>query len=138
MNLFKNLEIVLICDSISVWNLNLHLKQSCREFCGEKFFFLLQPLKKFAKASKMVFKLFGKKNSKKWRRERGALAGRGLAFGPLAEAGPARPRVTPLPAPALAPRPRARDTVARRQRSAAVWRGCGDLDAPWSTTVDVW
>ena len=29
------------------------------------------------------------------RRERGALAGRGLAFGPLAEAGPARPRVTP-------------------------------------------
>ena len=41
------------------------LKQICREFCREQFFFLLQPLKRFVKASKVTFKLFGKIISKK-------------------------------------------------------------------------
>ena len=52
------------------------------------------------------------------KRERAALAGRGLASGPLAEAGPARPRVTPSTRENRVHargRPH-RDAVARRQR----------------------
>jgi len=69
---------------------------------------------------------------------KGALARRGLASSPLAEAGPARPRSTPSPRPRQSRvhtcgRPR-RDALARRLRSAAAWRACGDLDAPWSAT----
>jgi len=52
---------------------------------------------------------------------KGALAGRGLASGPLAEAGPARPRVTPLPAPAPAPRPHARTAAPRRHGTPAAF-----------------
>ena len=51
------------------------LKQSCREFYGEQFFFLLQPLKSFVKASRVSFKLFGEKKFKKNKRGQ-ALLGR--------------------------------------------------------------
>ena len=55
----------------------LHLlKQSCREFCGEQFLFLPQPIKRFEKASKVSFKLFGEKEFKKKRKRGQALLGR--------------------------------------------------------------
>jgi len=56
--------------------------------------------KKDLKWVKLSMEKYLEKEIKKWKRERGALAGCGLASGPLAEAGPARPRVTPSPAPA--------------------------------------
>ena len=31
MNLIENLELVLVCDSNSVWNLNLHVKEKLQE-----------------------------------------------------------------------------------------------------------
>jgi hypothetical protein len=52
-----------------------------------------------------------KEIQKKWKREKGALAGRGLASGPLAEAGSARPR-SPLPLPRARARFRARTALA--------------------------
>ena len=68
---------------------------------------------------------------------KGALAGRGLASGPLAEAGPAHERAFPIPAPALVSTrdswPR-RAAVASRQSSAATWRPCAEVDTPWSAT----
>ena len=79
-------------------------KQSCRGFCEEQFFFLLQPLKKFAEASKISFKLFGKNKLKK--RERGAVHWRAGANQPAQPAKPARPpRTHAFPFPALAPAP---------------------------------
>jgi len=65
----------------------LHLlKQSCREFHGEQFFFLLQPLKSFVKASKVLFKLFGEKKFKKKEKETGAAGPTRLPFGPASSA----------------------------------------------------
>jgi len=82
-------------------------------------------------------KYSGKRNSKKGKGKGGALAGRGLAFRPLAEAGPAHQRAFPLPVPAPAStrdgRPR-RAAVASRQNSAAAWRACAGVDTPWSAT----
>ena len=46
MNLFKNLGLVLICDSNSIGNLT-------------------SPLKRFVKASNVLFELFGEKKFKK-------------------------------------------------------------------------
>ena len=62
----------------------------------------------------MLFKLFGKRIQKK-EKGKGALAGRGLASGPLAEAGPAHTRSPP---------PRAR-------ASAASTRADGRAATPW-------
>ena len=71
----------------------------------------------------MLGKHLGKRNSKKWKRERGALAGRGLTSSPLAEAGPAHESAFPLPAPTSMRdgRPH-RAAVASRQGSTAAWR----------------
>ena len=44
------------------------LKQSCRKFYGDQFFLLLQPLKSYVKASKVLFKHFGEKKFKKKKR----------------------------------------------------------------------
>ena len=77
-----------------------------------------------------------KRNSKRIEKGKGALAGRGLTSGPLAEAGLARPRSPPSPRPCRVHargRPR-RAAVASRQSSTTAWRTCGDLDAPWSAT----
>ena len=45
------------------------LKQSCREFYGEQFFFLPQSVKSFVKSSKVSFKILEKRNSKKKKRK---------------------------------------------------------------------
>jgi len=62
------------------------LKQSCRVFCGEHFFFLPQILKNYAKASKFEFKLFGEKEIQKKEKGTGAAGPSRLLFGPLARA----------------------------------------------------
>jgi hypothetical protein len=83
-----------------------------------------------------------KEIQKKIEKGKGALAGRGLASGPLAEAGLARPRL-PLPPPRARARVRARGrprraAVARRQSLAAAWRACGGVETPWSATRSPW
>ena len=65
---------------------------------------------------------------------KGALAGRGLASGPPAEAGPAHQHVTSLAAPASTCGRPCRDAVASRRSSSAAWRACAGADAPWSAT----
>ena len=95
------------------------LKKSCRGLCGEHFIFLLQPLKKFAKASKISFKIFGKN---KFKKERGAVHWRASANQPAQPAKPARPPhacASPFPALAPAPRPRARTAAPCRRGEPA-------------------
>ena len=70
------------------------LKQSCREFHGEQFFFLLQPLKRFVKVSKISFKLFGEKKFKKKEKGTCAAGPTRLTFSPARQRGP-------LPLPSL-------------------------------------
>ena len=84
-------------------------------------------------------KYLGKKEiqTKNRKGKGGALAGHGLASGPLAEAGLAHEHAFPLPVPAPAStregQPR-RATVASRLGSTAAWRACGGVDMPWSAT----
>ena len=122
MNLFENLEIVLVCDSNSVLNLNLHTKQGCREFCGEPFFFLLQPLKRFAKASKIVFKLFGENKFKKKRKGGRRCWADRLPFGPAKPRGPVSPSPLPCAGARLAPPDAGHVAAVRRRRGRAAGR----------------
>ena len=104
------------------------LKQSCREFYGEQFFFLLQPLKRFVKASKVSFKLFGKIISKK--RERGqALLGRPASL----SAQPDSAARFPLPlSPARGRPPSSTRRRPRGGRTSASWTRRGRPALTWS------
>ena len=98
------------------------LKQSCRKFYGEQFFFLLEPLKRFVKASKVSFKLFRKIISKK--RERGQ-----AQLGQPASLSAQPGSVSQFPLPSL---PRA--APASLHSAPATWRPyAGVVDAPRPT-----
>ena len=88
------------------------LKQSCWEFYGEQFFFILQPLKRFVKASKVSFKLFGKINLKKEKEDRRCWA----------DPPPFRPSQTAWPVSPPLSLPRA-SSWTRRGRPAYTWSG---------------
>ena len=86
------------------------LMQSCREFCGEHFLFLPQLLKNFATASKVAFKLLGKKKFKKmgegtvhWRAGANQPAQPAAPRGQHARSPTPRPPLCPLTAPAPSP-----------------------------------
>ena len=98
------------------------LKQNCREFYGDQFFFLLQPLKSFVKASKVSFKLFGEKKLKKKKRGRRCWA----------DPPPFRPSEAVWPSfPSTLSRARAPDSL---HPAPATWRPyAGVVDAPRPT-----
>jgi len=101
----------------------LHLlKQSCREFHGEQFLFLLQPLKIFVKLSKISFKLFGEKKFKKKEKGTSAAGPTRLPFGPTRQRGP-------LPLPSLSRAWRPPRSTWRRPRGSRT----PALDAPRPT-----
>ena len=108
----------------------LHLlKQCCREFYGEQFLFLLQRLKSFVKASKVLFKLFREKKLKKKRKGDRRCWAIPPPFWPSQAARPAFPYFTPAlgrPPSSTRRRPRGGRTSAswtRRGRPAFTWSG---------------
>jgi len=52
MNLFENLELVLVCDSNSVWNLNLHIKAKLYRILWGIFLLFTPTLEKICKSLK--------------------------------------------------------------------------------------
>ena len=101
------------------------LKQSCREFHGEQFFFLLQPLKSFVKASKVHLKLFGeKKFKKKLEKGKGGASRPRPHFWPAGRSRPSPPALSPSTPPRSRPRRVRARTAAPRRRGEPAELGC--------------
>ena len=89
---------------------------------------------KACKGFKNCINLLGKRNSRKLEKGKGGASRPRPRFWHAGRSRPSPPTRLPLPAPASTRGRLRRDAVASRQSSAAAWRACAGVDAPWSAT----